>query len=840
MNNPTITASGVIPALSCVKVSTTANTVVVCTSAADIVFGVTFGADTANGGVVTFQTSDTQLDIVTLRAGGNILAGDQLVPAAAGAVVSSATGQFIAMTAATSGQTLTAYKKKVGDSSNNGPAVYGSTRAATFLKDLIAGTDSLDIILLGDSNIGSALAGGYGYQSGISQALSNLNATCYGTALAPFIDRSPQNASRFYTTWRGTVSTIQKSADYKSGLMSTVGSATNAAAAPYSVWNPGTVLTSYGKSNTDGTLSGVTITGTGGQFQCSQANLQINQQVDIAGTFTVVGGQGTITGYTSPKTYYIIATNGNTTFTLSATYSGTAITTTAGTTTGLSFGSQADYNDWLYFDPTGTAGFAYKGTGINVDQTHPLAANTLSQKFRVRYGTVNGSTGAFLPNVYGGGSANALPRLLIGAPVPLAGTAGVATFSKYEGTFTATGKGHSANAIGYNTNGTVFSTGPGAFFCQSFYRPATKGFAVHSHAYQSGDDSARISLLVNDTSTTWLQYQLQEIRERQLDAGGSGRVMLFFSSGINGSDTPTIWTDAHTSMWNRYKAVWSSLGYPASDLTIVSVVGVQKDSGDNIGSGLTLIPVRAAANAMATASSDMTVVDIKALMSYNAMTNGTGSASYYQVFNGVPNNQTDITVHLSGGNVGITGPYTATSFPTPTTVVLTGASALAADGYWVGSKFAIGTMAINVTGANASGDISCTAMLPYLAVGQQVYLTGTTSSGGITGYVNPTAYYIRSVNAAQTSFTLSLTFGGALVGTSAGSLSGITFTYLNAPAYQDGIITKYVGSTATATVNQWPGGAPPTGHNVTYTMARTYPSDGYTVISQTILTALIS
>lgn len=120
MNNPIITASGVIPALSCVKVSTTANKVAVCTSAADIVFGVTFAADTANGGEVVFQTSDTQLDIVTLRADGTIAAGDQLVPAAAGAVVTATVGQFVAMTAATSGQTLTAYKKK--ESSGSGGA----------------------------------------------------------------------------------------------------------------------------------------------------------------------------------------------------------------------------------------------------------------------------------------------------------------------------------------------------------------------------------------------------------------------------------------------------------------------------------------------------------------------------------------------------------------------------------------------------------------------------------------------------------------------------------------------------------------------------------------------
>ena len=120
MNNPIITASGVIPALSCVKVSTTANKVAVCTTSTDTVFGVTSGANTANGGEVVFQTSDTQLDIVTLRAGGTIAVGDQLVPDAAGTVVQNASGQLVAMSAATSGQTLTAYKKKAGTGGSSG------------------------------------------------------------------------------------------------------------------------------------------------------------------------------------------------------------------------------------------------------------------------------------------------------------------------------------------------------------------------------------------------------------------------------------------------------------------------------------------------------------------------------------------------------------------------------------------------------------------------------------------------------------------------------------------------------------------------------------------------
>ncbi|CAB4135412.1 Pectate lyase superfamily protein [uncultured Caudovirales phage] len=81
-------------------------------------------------------------------------------------------------------------------------------------------------------------------------------------------------------------------------------------------------------------LASVVITGTAGQFSCTAATLQIGMQLNISGTF---GGTGSITGYTNPKSYYVIATNGTTTFTLSATAGGAAITTTVGTPTGLTY-----------------------------------------------------------------------------------------------------------------------------------------------------------------------------------------------------------------------------------------------------------------------------------------------------------------------------------------------------------------------------------------------------------------------------------------------------------------------------------------------------------------------
>ena len=80
-------------------------------------------------------------------------------------------------------------------------------------------------------------------------------------------------------------------------------------------------------------LAGVLVTGTGGQCSCTTTpSLFVGQAVVVTGTLT-----GTATGIVSGNTYYIILTNGATTFTLSATSGGTAVATTAGTTTGLTF-----------------------------------------------------------------------------------------------------------------------------------------------------------------------------------------------------------------------------------------------------------------------------------------------------------------------------------------------------------------------------------------------------------------------------------------------------------------------------------------------------------------------
>jgi hypothetical protein len=82
------------------------------------------------------------------------------------------------------------------------------------------------------------------------------------------------------------------------------------------------------------TLGSVAVANTTGWFTANASTFTTGQIVIVSGTLT---GNATITGYTDPTTYYVINTNGTTTFQLSATPAGANIATAAGNTLGLTF-----------------------------------------------------------------------------------------------------------------------------------------------------------------------------------------------------------------------------------------------------------------------------------------------------------------------------------------------------------------------------------------------------------------------------------------------------------------------------------------------------------------------
>ena len=158
--------------------------------------------------------------------------------------------------------------------------------------------------------------------------------TIAGTAYARIIMSSNGSA----TSTAGTGNNI--SVTSTSALTATYGSAISSTRSDFLI--PDSTATGSGIALSDvlsivgtgTTLSSVAITGTAGQFSCSATTLYVGERVTITGTF---GGTGSISGYSTGTAYFIVATNGTTTFTLSTTSGGAGVTTTAGTPTGLTY-----------------------------------------------------------------------------------------------------------------------------------------------------------------------------------------------------------------------------------------------------------------------------------------------------------------------------------------------------------------------------------------------------------------------------------------------------------------------------------------------------------------------
>lgn len=126
-------------------------------------------------------------------------------------------------------------------------------------------------------------------------------------------------------------------------------------------------------ANTSGTLAAtVAVSGTAGQFTCGASSLAANDRVTITGT---LGGTATITGYTTGKTYKVSAVTGTspsvTGFTLTE-EDGTAVVSTAGTLTGLTYTTETVVdisgtgNNAQYFEKyaaTAATATAARGTG---------------------------------------------------------------------------------------------------------------------------------------------------------------------------------------------------------------------------------------------------------------------------------------------------------------------------------------------------------------------------------------------------------------------------------------------------------------------------------------------
>ena len=104
-----------------------------------------------------------------------------------------------------------------------------------------------------------------------------------------------------------------------------------------------------------------------------------------------------------------------------------------------------------------------------------------------------------------------------------------------------------------------------------------------------------------------------------------------------------------------------------------------------------------------------------------------------------------------------------------------------------------------VTITGVAGTFSCSPSNVAFTVNQRITVSGTYGgTGSISGYANPTTYYITATN-GSTTFTLSTSFGGTAVTTTAGTPTGVTFT-ATASMSKVGLFTAAATTNTTATL----------------------------------------
>lgn len=177
-----------------------------------------------------------------------------------------------------------------------------------------------------------------------------------------------------------------------------------------------------------------------------------------------------------------------------------------------------------------------------------------------------------------------------------------------------------------NTAASYQITGP---FCALWHSviEKRKGFSVSNLLYQGGATSAQIATKMSDMGELLTAY-LKELRERQIQGTGSGRVIVWCNSGVNGPSNGATWTANMESIRNTFVNKWvTSLGYPAADLAFVFSVTHPQAAG---ATETTLQGARTTANGWATsAGSNVCVVDLSKLFTSDQLS----ARRMYQSFN---------------------------------------------------------------------------------------------------------------------------------------------------------------------------------------------------------------
>jgi hypothetical protein len=230
--------------------------------------------------------------------------------------------------------------------------------------------------------------------------------------------------------------------------------------------------------------------------------------------------------------------------------------------------------------------------------------------------------------------------------------------------------------IGYNfygrAPGFTNAYGPLAVYLESVHCNK-KGWAVSCIAYLGGfttttiaDQIVKFAQPIDSTAESGLKTVLRETRERQIEAGGGGNLIVFINSGINDvggisgfneSSAIAVYQTNLARITSTYRQIWSELGYPDNDLAFIATISHPTIAGDTNTDGLRVVAqsfseIQADNNNSSTAYRNVMFVDLTKLgpngITFGGLTTGNsfnGNRSFYAVDGGNG-------VHLEGGATG--------------------------------------------------------------------------------------------------------------------------------------------------------------------------------------------
>lgn len=447
--------------------------------------------------------------------------------------------------------------------------IHGNTKAASFIKDVVDGTQSLDIVIFGDSNAGSGAS--CGYTRGWSQSLSTFGAPIYGTPLMMSASEDGSNLRM-------------------SGMFMP---------ANYLSWNGRSTAGAVGTSYTlaarvrDGNASAIELDTTLGGYYVREGQATGSSSTSIT---LDAGASATNDFYKDCFVSILTGASGNVTINwgLITAYNGTTkVATVSGFTSTPSASAYFLITKFLlkpnaftygvaFIDPATNYTSSAGGPSVRTAKGNQLTAGHgsggMSCQYRLVYGKFSATGGKFrlraMKDVNTSVASDGSDRL----------TSGGSTYDVAKLAFTSSTTSSIPDEMkcawdGYNSGVSFQTTGPFAAFWHSIIRLSKKGFCVHNLNYLGGSTTAQHALIISRMGE-YLKMYLKELRERQIEAGGSGRVLWFFNSGINGPDTASTWTDSMTTIRDTIATTWTSLGYPIDDLAFIMSVSHPTTSGD--------------------------------------------------------------------------------------------------------------------------------------------------------------------------------------------------------------------------------------------------------------------